>query len=195
MKSEDVLAALAAEEDRLERLLESLADDAWNEASLCEGWSIADVVLHLAQTEETVVATLGGEGFTTPPMEAVASVDQLMQKWVEYERGEEPRSVLDRWKKARRAALDGLRAADPDTPVQWAAAPLRPRTLATTRLSEHWIHAMDIADPVGIELPDTDRLWHIARLAHRTIPYAFTRAGADTPPTVRLELDAPGGER
>lgn len=87
-----------------------------------------------------------------------------------------------------------MRAADPQLSVAWTAAPLKPRTLATTRLSEHWIHAHDIADPLGVNYPDTSRLWHIAWLAHRTIPFAFTRAGKSDPPSVRLELSGPDGE-
>jgi hypothetical protein len=40
--------------------------------------------------------------------------------------------------------------------------PLKPATLATTRLTEHWAHALDITGPLGIELPDTGRLRHVA---------------------------------
>jgi uncharacterized protein (TIGR03084 family) len=76
----------------------------------------------------------------------------------------------------------------------WATNPLKARTIATTRLSEHWIHANDIARPLGIPYPDSERLWHIARLAHRTVPYAYARAGRDDAPTVRLELLSPDEE-
>ena len=54
---------------------------------------------------------------------------------------------------------------------------VKPATLATTRLAEHWAHGLDIAGPAGAEWPDTDRLRHIAWLAHRTLPYAFGLAG------------------
>jgi hypothetical protein len=40
--------------------------------------------------------------------------------------------------------------------------------------------------------PDTARLRHIAWLAHRTLPYAFVRAG-EQPPKVFCALTAPGG--
>ena len=52
----------------------------------------------------------------------------------------------------------------------------------------------DIAGPLGISYPDGERLWHIARLAHRTIPYAFMRAGAEPPGAVYMELNGPSGE-
>jgi uncharacterized protein (TIGR03084 family) len=85
-----------------------------------------------------------------------------------------------------------LRRADPDTPLTWVAAPLRPAALATTRLCEHWAHGLDITEPLAIPFPDTDRLRHVAWLAHRTLPYAFATASKQAP-TVRCELTAPDG--
>ena len=188
----DPIDALAAEEDRLDGLLAGLDAGEWERASACAGWTVRDVVLHLAQTEEAVVASLGGGAFAAPATAEASTVDDLMAAWVEAERDADD-DPLERWQKARLEALDALRSAPADQAVQWAAAPLKPRTLATTRLSEHWIHAMDVAEPLGRELPDTDRLWHIARLAHRTIPYAYARAGRSDAPSVFVELEPPGG--
>ena len=67
------------------------------------------------------------------------------------------------------------------------------RTLCTTRLSETWIHTTDIAHGLGVEVEPTARLWHIARLVHRTIPYAFHRAGQPAPGPVRFDLMGPDG--
>ena len=189
----DPVEALAEEEERIDALLSSLDEAEWSRPSGCEGWSVQDVVLHLAQTEEAVTASLGGGDFAPPAFAEASTVDELMEAWVRAERGADPTATFERWRSARTAALEGLRAARPNEPVAWAAAPLKPRTLATTRLSEHWIHALDIAVPLGRELPDTDRLWHIARLAHRTIPYAYARAGRSDAPTVRVELEPPDG--
>ena len=190
----DVLADLSAEQDRIEELLAALDDSDWERPSACEGWSIADVVLHLAQTEEAVVASITGAGFE-PPAFSGRTVDEVMAQWVATERGAAPAEIFGRWRRARRSALEALRDADPQQAVQWAATPLKPRTLATTRLSEHWIHALDIAEPLGLDWPDEDRLWHIARLAHRTLPYSYMRAGKSDPPSLYLDLDSPEGER
>ena len=64
---------------------------------------------------------------------------------------------------------------DLSTRVRWVAGDLSARTLATTRLAETWIHTGDIASAIGIEPVATDRLRLIARLAWRTLPYAFDR--------------------
>lgn len=194
MMDRDVLADLGAEQHRIEELLGGLDDPEWERPSACGGWSIADVVLHLAQTEEAVVASITGAGFE-PPAVPGGTVDEMMDQWVASERGGGALEIYGRWRSARRSALEALREADPARAVQWAATPLKPRTLATTRLSEHWIHALDITEPLGLTWPDDDRLWHIARLAHRTLPYAYMRTGRSDPPTLHLDLTSPGGER
>ena len=188
----DPISALAAEEERLEEILSGLDAVEWDKGSACAGWSVRDVVLHLAQTEEAVVASLGGGAFAAPASADVSTIDDLMAAWVDAER-DSSGDAFARWQTARRDALDGLRAAPADQVVQWAAAPLKPLTLATTRLSEHWIHALDISEPLGRDLPDSDRLWHIARLAQRTLPYAYARAGRSDAPSVYVELDPPDG--
>ena len=188
----EIFDDLEAEQDALEAVLTALPEDAWLTESAAPGWTIADTVLHLAQSEEAVVATTGGRGSELGWGRFGDSVDAAMAALVEQQRTE-PVEVFQRWKGARRAALAGLRAADPGQPVRWVAAALKPRTLATTRLAEHWAHAQDIVGPLGIDYPDTARLRHIAWLGHSTLPYAFALAGQE-PHDVHCVLTGPGGE-
>ena len=83
-------------------------------------------------------------------------------------------------------------AADPAVRLTWAAAPLKPATLATTRLAEHWAHGLDVTGPLGVPFPDTDRLRHVAWLAHGSLPYAFGLVGEE-PREVRVDLAGPDG--
>jgi uncharacterized protein (TIGR03084 family) len=181
---------LIAEQDRIETILTDLADDAWLSPSGAAGWTIADVVLHLAQTEEAVAATTAGFN-AHGTWQQGESVDVQAEQMVQAQRAA-PAVVFERWRVARRAAVAALRAADPDSRLAWAAAPLKPGTLATTRLAEHWAHGLDITDPLGIPFPDTDRLRHVAWLGHASLPYAFALAG-DGPHDVFCELMAPDG--
>jgi uncharacterized protein (TIGR03084 family) len=188
----DIFDDLTAEDDRLERILAGLDEDAWLSPSDAPGWSIADVVLHLAQTDEAVVASAGEPTDSTSWRSAGQTVDELMEARVREERST-PGAVFARWRSARRAAVSAMRGADPQRRLRWAAAPLKPATLATTRLAEHWAHALDIAVPLGIDLPDTARLRHIAWLGHSTLPYAFRLAGQEPDP-VSCELTGPDGD-
>jgi len=187
---------LQAEEERLEEILEGLDDAEWRQESAADGWSVADVVLHLAQSEEAVSQSAGSSSSLTrfeglSPGDA-RTMDSLMDALVRAERSESP-VVFERWQTARRAALDTLRSADPDVPLAWATNPLRPSTLATTRLAEHWAHGLDITEALGIPFDDTDRLRHIAWLAHRSLPYAFALAGEDAP-EIGCDLSGPEGD-
>ena len=94
-----------------------------------------------------------------------------MNQLVQAERAA-PAEVFQRWRQTRAAALAALRAADPKQPMAWVETPMKPATLATTRLAECWAHGLDITGPLGIDFPDTDRLRNVAWLAHRTLPYA-----------------------
>jgi uncharacterized protein (TIGR03084 family) len=179
---------LEAEYGRLDAILSELDQAAWMTESAAPGWSVCDVVLHLAQTEEYVVRTINN-----PALAQRNALDGTTDERVEHEVESErttPDVVYPRWQAACRASVPALRAADPDRPVAWAAWPLKPATLATTRIAEHWAHALDITEPLAVSFPDTDRLRHIAWLGHGTLPYAFGRIGEEAPP-VRCELTAP----
>jgi uncharacterized protein (TIGR03084 family) len=74
------------------------------------------------------------------------------------------------------------------------AGQLTIRTLTTTRLAETWIHSGDVAAALGVQLAPSDRLRHIARLAWRTLPYAFARDGRALGGPVAFELRGPSGD-
>jgi len=182
---------LEAEQDRLEEILDGFDAAEWDMPSAAPGWTIADVILHLAQTEETVVQVVAS---TDEPVwrKGDATTDAYVEVWVQSQRAP-GLETFERWKHARRAAVAALRATDPKRPLQWVTRPLRAQTLATTRLAEHWAHALDVTEPFGIPLPDTDRLRHIAWLGHRTLPYAFELDGQE-PHELYAELKSPRGE-
>jgi uncharacterized protein (TIGR03084 family) len=187
----DIFDDLVEELDALEGVLRGLSPEQWESQSSAEGWTVADVVLHLAQTEEAVATTIDSEE-QAPQWRQGGEVDEMVEVWVNAERAAGA-EVFERWRVARRAAVDALRRADPQKKFVWARAPLKPATLATTRIAEHWAHALDIVDPLSIPYPDTDRLRHIAWLGHSTLPYAF-ELNDQEPRPVYVELTGPNGD-
>jgi len=198
---EEVLAAFAAETAGLDSFLAGLSADDWLHPSACDGWSTSDVVLHLAQSEEGVIATFDHGDASLPLIpyadEAGAggdgAVDAIVDAAVMAERPDDPAAALDRWRVAHAGVMERFRKADGSDRLSWISVPLSAHTLAATRLSEHWIHGMDIREPLGEPAPDSDRLRFIARLAWRTLPYAFAFADEEAPP-VALRLVGPSGD-
>ena len=186
----DIFTDLESEHAQLEAMLDQLSAAQWSSPSDAPGWSIADVVLHLAQTEEAIPLSADATD-EAGWRDGDDSVDDMVEQWVRRER-DAPTVIFERWKAAHRRAVATLRAADPDRKLRWAAAPLKPATIATTRIAEHWAHALDIAVPLGIDYPDTDRLRHIAWLGCTTLPYAFGLDGLEPQP-VFVEVTSPSG--
>jgi len=198
---DDVVAALADQQAQLTAILDGIDDDEWQRPSRCEGWMVADVVLHLAQTNEMAIASL--EDRVPEYLEAVgrsladappSNVDDGAALMVANERDRPLADLKARWRRTVDEFLARLEGADSHRRVTWVAGELSVRTLVTTRLAETWIHTGDVADGVGIELQPTERLEHIARLAWRTLPYAFSRAGRDLSGPVAFELRGPTGD-
>src|ERR1700751_3618472 len=111
---------LEAEQDRLEEILGGLDGADWAAPSAAAGWTVADVVLHLAQSEEAVTASTTGADLAVRSPDG-ATLDEVMDRLVRAERAA-PAAVLQRWRTARLAAVASLRAPNPDQPPAWAAA-------------------------------------------------------------------------
>lgn len=198
---DEILRDLAAQHGELLAQLEPLDDAAWRLPSPCDGWDIADVVLHLHQTDNLGVASLRGdltshvEAFVRGGGTGEAAVDQAAALSVEQARGPSGRAVLELWRNSAAQLRAEFALAGPSARLQWVVGHLSARTLAATRLSECWIHTGDVAAALGMELAPTNRLRHIARLAWRTVPYAFERAGRARSGPVAFDLVGPDGDR
>lgn len=189
------VGALAAQHTELAALLTSLSAADWARPTRCAGWDVSDVVLHLAQTDGLSLASLQGELPAIGGGRADGeTVDAYVARIVDDERGAPGAEVGERWRTGADALLAAFRRTDGHERVPWVAGMLSSRTLATTRLSETWIHTGDVAEALGVRLEPTDRLWHIARLAWRTLPYAFAGAGRELSGPVAFELLGPAGE-
>src|ERR671910_287449 len=123
---DEVVNTLAEQHDELSALLAPLGDADWERPSRCEGWTVADVVLHLAQTDEMALAS--ADGRFGEAVERLAGglgpandVDGAVALMVASERGQSGPMVRERWK----AGADELRRARAAGPGRVGAA--RPR--------------------------------------------------------------------
>lgn len=196
-----VVTALVDQHAELADLVGGLDEAGWATPSRCDGWSVSDVLLHLAQTDEAALASLegrlgGGLSGWSGALggQEVTNVDDAAGLMVERERGASGYEVFERWSTGTTALCEAFEIGDLSRRVMWVVGDMSARTLASTRLAECWIHTGDIAFGLGVELEPTDRLWHIARLAWRTLPYAFAQAGRTLAGPVAFRLRAPNGD-
>lgn len=193
--TDPIVDDLRAELDELAAMVDGLNEDDWRRPSACPGWSISDVLLHLAQTNEMATASVmgrlmeAGRGATWAG--AGAGVDAAADAAVAAERGSSGSAVHGRWRVSADRMVQAFRDTDPSVRVRWVVGDMSPRSLATTRIAETWIHTGDIATGLDVAHRPTDRLRHVAFLVHRTLPYAFARAGLDPPQPVAFELTPP----
>ena len=179
---DEILAALAAQHAELAVLVDGCTSEDWERPTRCEGWDVASVLVHLALTDELAIASARGEldgyrgGFLADGDTRTVPVDDAAAAQVDADRSAGGNKIRQRWHRASCAMQSAFAAGDPHLRVTWVSGKLSLQTLTTTRLSECWIHTGDIASALDIELEPTDRLVHIARLAWRTLPYAFHRA-------------------
>jgi uncharacterized protein (TIGR03084 family) len=199
-----VVTALGEQHADVERLVAPLGAEDWaRQAPDCPGWTVADVVLHLAQADEWAMAG-PSEGNASAaarmaggPAAPGDTTDHTVDRMVANERGAPPEQVLARWRASSAAMRAFFLDHDARDPLPWIYGDLPARTLATTRLVECWIHTHDIANALGATAHDGAQLWHVARLGWRTLPFVCARAGRPevTPDAVRLDLTSPGGEQ
>jgi len=197
----DILLALASQHLELASIVDGCTNDDWERPTPCAGWDVASVLAHLALTDEGATASARGEfdgyadGLLGSREHQTVSVDDAAAAQVDAERGAGGDAIRRRWHDASETLRLTLQAGDPHQRVTWVAGKLSLQTLATTRLSECWIHTADIASALGIALRPTDRLRYVARLAWRTLPYAFERADMTMTGPVALELIGPNGDQ
>lgn len=194
---DDVVIALGDQIAELDGLVSGLEPGEWELPSACPGWTLADVLVHLAQTNEVAIASLTGRWDEVTATWARgaegATVDDIAAAAVAGDRRRDGAEVHAWWRRTADDMVAEFETVDPTTRVPWVVGDMAARTLCTTRLSETWIHTTDIAHGLGVTVLPSLRLWHVVRLVHRTIPYSFQRAGRPAPGPVRFDLTAPDG--
>ena len=193
----DPIEALAEQQRELIELVEERSGAELLAPSRCDGWTVADVLLHLAQTNEMAVASIDGRlgeyvDEVAASIPAAGDIDAWAGALVEVERGD-PAASRGRYLASAAAQVDAFASVDPPARVLWVAGDMAARTPATTRLTETWIHTVDVAVAFGPPPAATGRLWHTCRLTWRTVPYALARSGLTSHGDVAFVLDAPDG--
>jgi uncharacterized protein (TIGR03084 family) len=189
-----LLADLEVEQLDTQAALVALPADDWFRVTPAKGWDVRDTVAHLADTDEIAVDTCtGGPRSLNDFAAQLASAEDTTLWGVLQGRRRSGAEVLAWWEEVSAAERDVLARLDPGTRVPWGLGK-RPPSFVTARLMETWAHGLDIHAALDIGVVDTDRIRHVAWLATRALPYAFSVAGRDPPDgELRIELTLPSG--
>jgi uncharacterized protein (TIGR03083 family) len=127
MANADVWSSIHAERKALADDLESLDDTKWATVSLCDGWTVRDVLAHM-----TATAKITGPSFFGKMIASGFRFGKVQDKDIATERGTSPADTLARFT----AELSSTKH-PPGPVVSW--------------LGEALIHAEDIRRPLGIK--------------------------------------------
>jgi uncharacterized protein (TIGR03084 family) len=190
----ELVADLAAEQDVLVALLETIEPDDWFRPTPAWSWDVRDTVAHLADTDELAVDTcIDGPRALAKVAATCASSEDLTLQGVLHGRRLTGSDVLHWWKDAQLREREVLSELDPAMRVPWGLG-MRPPSFVTARLMECWAHSLDVHTAMDREIVDTDRLRHVAWIGFRALPYACSVAGVAPPEEpIRVELTLPSG--
>ncbi|ASO20939.1 uncharacterized protein (TIGR03084 family) [Actinoalloteichus hoggarensis] len=194
---QDVISALKAEGDAVDRLVAGLAEADWDRPTPAPGWTIAHQIAHLTATFRMAAAAAAEPALFTRMTSTVqgdfdAAVDSALAPFLALPRPE----LLASWREQRTAAEDALAAVPPDQTVPWLVNPLPPAVLASAGMMELFGHGQDIADTLGIRREHTDRIRPLVVFGARTRDFGYLARGLQPPSEeFRFELTAPSGER
>jgi len=189
-----LLDDLEAEQHALLDLVRDIDPDDWLRPTPARGWDVRDTIAHLADTDEMAIATATGRpGSLNARADASASGEDVTYRGVLRGRRRSGREVCVWFESSTAALHETFLTLDPGARVPWGIG-MRPASLVTARMMETWAHGLDVHAALGAESVDTDRLGHIAWLATRALPYAYTVAGREPPgDPLRVELTLPSG--
>jgi uncharacterized protein (TIGR03084 family) len=191
MDSMDLLARLigdlTAEHAALESVLRDLPASEWDLPTHATGWSVRDQVSHLASTDEAAMRAIAEPAAFLAERERRGAVDGTQEpSFIERGQAMSHVELLAWWRDASSNLIVAARRTDPS---------MSPASFLTARLMETWSHGLDVVDVVDADRPDTDRLWHVARLGVMTRPFSYRIRDREMPADpVWVELVSPSGE-
>lgn len=193
------------ERTSLVELLSSLAAGQWQMPTVCPGWSVKDVALHLLGGDIDLLSRRR-DGVTpadTPGrpagfQELVASLDLLNQTWVEATRRISPRLLCELLAVTGEATfryVDGLDLFAVEESVSWIRPEPVPNWLDVARqYTERWTHQQQIRDAVGVPgLKEPAFMTPVLATFVHALPRAFTGVSAAVGTTVQVVIAGQAG--
>jgi uncharacterized protein (TIGR03083 family) len=188
-------------------LLSALSTGQWQAPTVCPGWAVKDVALHLLGDD---IGLLSRRRDGVAPADAsrepggfqelVAFLDRLNQSWVEASRRISPRLLCELLAFTGEATWRYLASLDPlavEARVSWVGPDPVPNWLDVAReYTERWTHQQQIRDAVGVPgLKEPAFMAPVLATFVHALPRAFAGAPAPARTTVEVAVGGQGGRR
>ena len=188
------------EREELLTLLSQLSEQEWRRPTVCAGWSVRDVALHLLGDDIGVLSRKRDDFRPGSPHiddweELVSFLNEWNELWVRAARRISPRLLITLLGVTGEETHQHFRSLDPFTlgePVSWAGPEPAPIWLDTAReYTERWLHQQHIRDALGRPgLNDRRFLAPVLDTFVRALPHTFR--DVDTPAGSRVRLTITG---
>ena len=186
----EILTDLVAEQQSFDQYLQKIPPRDWKKPVKAKGWSVQNLVAHLAHFEDLATAAVEDGA---DPMEEVAragNFEALVKEGIVKGDSMRPQDVIEWWRLSRAATMDALWLCETDDRMPWFGGDLSAKLMATFRIMETWAHGLDVYDQHGVEVEASPRLRHVSFLGWKLLPVAYRQAGME-PVDIRGEVMGP----
>ncbi|NRQ30500.1 maleylpyruvate isomerase family mycothiol-dependent enzyme [Nonomuraea sp. NN258] len=177
----------------MDALLASAMDDDWSR-TIVEGWTLQELVAHLAAKDGLIAAAVGAP-VLGPPLAAIDSAGRTRDVQA-YERERSPEQTRRDWRAQADALCRHLAALDPGTLATLDGMEVAISDHMLARCLETWVHTDDAAKVAHVRLPHPvpQHIHPTADLCARLLPWTMLFSGLDgSGRTILLTLTGPGG--
>lgn len=204
----DVRHLFPAERMEFLSLLADLTGAEWHLPTVCTGWTVHDVVVHLLGIDVQILSG-GRDRFGGPPNQApagdlsdwdtlVAFIDGRNAAWVDAARRISPRLVREFLAFTGDLVTAYLATVDmdaPTIPVSWAGPEPAPTWLHIAReYTERWVHHQQVRDATNRPgFTDPRFFAPVLDIFARALPHTLRETAAQPGTLVRLVVAGPAG--
>lgn len=191
--------------EELLALLGSLSADEWKHPTVCAGWSVRDIALHLLGGEVGILSRKRDQfSFVEEPIKGgddlVRLINNLNDIWVKATRRISPPLLIDLLKFTGNQTCEYFKTVDPFSmgdPVDWAGSETAPVWLDLAReFTERWHHQQQIRDAVG--KPGANETRYFAPVLDtfvRALPHTYREVEAKDETLFALTISGESGGR
>jgi uncharacterized protein (TIGR03083 family) len=188
--------------EELLAVLNSLSDDEWEYRTVCEGWTVRDVALHLLGDDVGLLSGLrdhdGQRGRFDTWDELIAYINRQNALWVTASRRISRRLLISLLAFTGQQWCDFVASLDPHAdsgPIGWTGNDSDPMWLHLAReLTEQWMHHQHICEAVGkISLKDAHFVHPVLSTFVHALPHAYRNTDAPDGTMVKLVVTGQGG--